>query len=297
MNVFFYYLLFGFALVFSLVPFFIMYLFSDLLYLVIFYVARYRRSTVYNNLKKAFPEKDEAEISLIAKRFYSHFADFLIEAVRCVTISKSTLLRRVKVRNPEVLKELADKKQNFAIVSAHYNNWEWLNILPHYMQHELLIIYRPLKNKITDRLTKNMRQRFGAKLFPMESIFRECLKYKSNEKMFSVWFLADQRPPRNSKFWTRFLNQEAAFFEGAEKISKKLGMALVFLDIQKTSRGHYEVVFTKLIEDASKTSDNEVTLTTVKAIEQEIRNRPEFWLWSHKRFKHKRPENTNLVTL
>ena len=296
MTSIFYYLLVGFALAFSCIPFRILYLISDGLYFFIYYIVRYRKSTVFKNLRIAFPEKSEKEIVVLAKLFYRHFADFLVEITKCMGIRRSVQNKRMKILNPEVLNNLAARKQNFAIVSAHYNNWEWLNILAISMTHKLLPIYRPLKNKVADRFTKKMRERYGTIMFPMDSIYREGLKFRNAGQMFAIWFLADQRPPRNSRFWVRFLNQEAAFFEGAEKISRKLGMAVVFLDIQKVRRGYYEVALKVLFEDASKSKENEITLACVREIENEIRKKPEYWLWSHKRFKHARPENINLIT-
>jgi KDO2-lipid IV(A) lauroyltransferase len=126
-------------------------------------------------------------------------------------------------------------------------------------------------------------------------IFREAVKNRAEKQLFCIWFLADQRPPRNSKFWTTFLNHEAAFFEGAEKISKKLDMAVIFMDIQKVRRGHYEVTFEKLFDNASITKENEITLAGVKKMEEVIIRRPDFWLWSHKRFKRTKPKNVNLI--
>ncbi len=204
--------------------------------------------------------------------------------------------RRMKFVNPEVLIELSVEGKNFALVSAHYSNWEWLNYMPLKMEHDLLIIFRPLKNKAVDRLSYHMRTRFKAKLYPMETIYRQGLMCLSEKRLFSIWFLADQRPPRISRFWTMFLNQEAPFFEGVEKISKRLGLAVVFLDVQKVHRGYYEVALKKLFDNAAITHENEVTLACVKEMENEIIKKPEFWLWSHKRFKHTRPENIKLIT-
>jgi KDO2-lipid IV(A) lauroyltransferase len=164
------------------------------------------------------------------------------------------------------------------------------------INHKFLAIYRPLQNKTVDRLSRRIRGRYDAALVPMEHVFREAMKYRSENRRYSILFLADQRPPRSNRFWTTFLNQEVSFFEGVEKISRKLGLAVVFLDIQKTGRGYYEVRFTKLIDDAAKTGENEVMLTSIKAMEMEIVAKPEYWLWSHNRFKFTRPGQVKLLT-
>jgi KDO2-lipid IV(A) lauroyltransferase len=296
MTVILYYLAFALLWLFSLIPYRIMYMISDMLYFIIFYGVKYRRKVVFKNLHKAFPDKSEVEITGIAKAFYRHFSDFLLEITKCIRVPADTLNKRMKLINPEIFDELALQNKNFALVSAHYNNWEMMSHLSLAMKHRCIIIYRPLKNKISDRISFYMRSRFGIIMLPMDNVFRESLKYYNEKKLFSVWFLADQRPPRNSKFWTIFLNQETAFFEGAEKISAKLGMAVVFIDIQKVRRGFYEVRFEKIIENATSLQANEVTLTCVRKMEEEIVRTPAFWLWSHKRFKHTRPEGTKLIT-
>jgi KDO2-lipid IV(A) lauroyltransferase len=290
-----YYLLFGFTWLVSLIPFWLMYRISDLLYMITYYLVRYRKETVFGNLRKSFPEKSDHEIKLLAKAYYRHFCDFMLESLKCIRIPAGELNKRMKLTNPEVLQELGIEGKNFALVSAHYGNWEWLNYLPLKMKHDLLIIFRPLKNKSVDRLSYYMRTRFNAFLYPMESVYRHGLEYMAEKKLFSIWFLADQRPPRISKFWTRFLNQEAPFFEGTEKISRKLGLAVVFLDVQKVRRGYYEVTLKKLFDNAAHTGENVVMLACVKEMEHEIIQNPALWLWSHKRFKHSRPENIKLV--
>lgn len=290
-----YYFIFAFTWLVSFIPFWLLYRISDLMYLIAFYLVRYRKATVYNNLRRSFPEKSAQEIERLAELFYRHFCDFLLELMKCIRISIPDLDKRMHFVNPEIFTEMAKEHKSFALVSSHYNNWEWLINLPLKMPHDFLVIYRPLKRKAVDRLSNYMRGRNKPILLPMEHIFREALKYRSEARLFSIWFIADQRPPRNSRFWTRFLNQEAAFFEGVEKISTKLGLAVVFMDVQKVRRGFYTVTLTKLFEDAAKTQAHEVTLTCVRVMEDQIRKKPEFWLWSHKRFKHVRPEGVKLI--
>ena len=272
-----------------------LYRISDILYLITFYLVRYRKETVYRNLKNSFPEKTKEEIDRLAKAFFRHFCDILLESIKGIRISVDQLDKRMKCINPEVFAELAAENRSFALVSAHYNNWEWLLNLPLKMQHKFLVIYRPLKNRAVDRLTLYIRNRHNPIMIPMESIYRQGLKYKSEQLLFSIWFLADQRPPRNSRFWTRFLNQETPFFEGVEKISSKLELAIVFMDVQKVSRGYYEIALNRIHDNAAHARENEVTLACVREMENEIKKRPEFWLWSHKRFKHTRPENIKLI--
>jgi KDO2-lipid IV(A) lauroyltransferase len=291
-----YFFLFAFTWMVSLIPFWILYRISDVLYLIIFYLAHYRKATVYRNLRNSFPQKSDTEIDHIARAFYRHFCDLILESAKSIRISAMDLDKRMKFLNPEVFTELARENRNFALVSAHYGNWEWLINLPLKFNHKLLVIYRPLKSKPVDRLTLYMRSRHDPLMVPMESIYRQGLKYTAEKQLFCVWFIADQRPPRTSRFWTRFLNQETPFFEGIEKISAKLGLAVVFMEIQKVRRGYNEVSLKKLFDNAAECRDHEVTLACIREIEEEILRKPEYWLWSHKRFKHARPEDVNLIT-
>jgi Kdo2-lipid IVA lauroyltransferase/acyltransferase len=291
-----YYLLFAFTWTMSLLPYWILYRISDVLYVIVYYFIKYRKNTVFTNLKHSFPEKTDQDIENLAKAFYRHFCDLLMESFKCIRIPKDKLDKRMKYLNSEVLQELNREGRNFALVSAHYNNWEWLSNLPNQSEHSYLVIYRPLKSKAVDRLILYMRKRNNPIMVPMESVFREGLKHKNDHSPFGIWFLADQRPPRSSKFWTIFLNQETPFFEGVEKISRKLDLTVVYMDVRKIRRGYYEVTFRKLFDHPAAARENEITLACVREMENEIRREPEYWLWSHKRFKHKRPEDIKLIT-
>jgi len=290
-----YYFIFALTWLFSVLPFKVLYLIADLLYIVIYYVAGYRKSTVLLNLRLAFPDFTEKYIQTVAKKFYRHFADFLVEYIKGISMSLKVHRERFRYINPEIFSDFAGRGKNVALVSAHYNNWEWSGTITQIMPHEVLVIYRPLKNKAVDRLTKYIRSRHNIKMVPMEHVYRHALNNSKTGKLFLVWFLADQRPPRNNPFWTTFLNQEASFYLGAEKMAKKLDMAVVFYDIQKRKRGYYDVTFKKLFDNGAETKENEITFACINEMEKEIVARPEFWLWSHKRFKHKRPAGIELI--
>jgi len=291
-----YYLLFSVTWFISLIPFWLIYRISDLLYYFNFYLIRYRKKVVFKNLRLSFPEKSDEEIDKIARAFYRHFSDFLVESIKCISLSKRGHARRFTYQNTELIRQLEAENRDFALVSAHYNNWEWMLFFPSQMIHKFIAIYRPLQNKVVDRLSRRIRGRDNPALVPMEHVYREALNYRSAKKLYCIWFLADQRPPLSNRFWTTFLNQEVSFFEGVEKLSRKLGLAVVFLDIRKTSRGHYEARLIKLFDNAAQTSENEVMLRCIHEMEKEIKEVPEFWLWSHNRFKHKRPEQVKLIT-
>ncbi len=296
MDNFVYYLVYVFTRLVSWLPFWLLYRISDVMFLICFYVVRYRRDTVFSNLGLAFPEKDEKEIRKLAMGFYRHFCDLLLESVKSLSMSPATFDRRFRFLNPGLLHELARENKSIALVSGHYGNWEWIVNLPQHTDHVPMAIYRPLQNRLIDRLVRHIRSRLGLIVVPMENIYRRAFQYRNNNQLFLAWFVADQRPPRSNTFWTVFLNQETSFFQGLEKMARKMDLAVVFLDIAKKKRGFYEASFKKLFDNAPDTVENQITLAYVKELENEIRRQPEYWLWSHRRFRNTRPENIKLIT-
>lgn len=289
-----YYLLLALAYLFFLVPFWVLYRLSDLLYIWMIWVG-YRKKTVFENLSRAFPEKTPPEIRKISRRFYRHFCDFILENLKTMSMPVRVQSRRFVYLNYDLIDRLRESGRSFVLVSGHYNNWEWSTLFNRGFRHPFLVIYRTLHNRSIDRLMRTLRQRHGIILIPMEQIFREAIARHQQKQLFAVWFLADQRPPKSSKCWIRFLNQETAFFEGAEKMSRKLNMAVVFMHISKLKRGHYGVEFKLLAEEAGACGENQITLAFARELEERIRAVPEFWLWSHRRFKHSRPPSVPIV--
>ncbi|HCY43088.1 MAG TPA: lauroyl acyltransferase [Prolixibacteraceae bacterium] len=271
-------------------PFWLLYIFADIIYIISYYVVGYRKKTVLQNLKNSFPEKSDQEILKIAKDFYHHFADLVVETIKSVQISEKTLKQRIRYKNPEVLNELYGQGKSIALLSGHYGNWEWTMALPKFIQHQLNVIYRPMQNKQFDVYMKKVRSRFGMFLIPAQTSLRTILELEKSGQLSATYYLADQTALYDTKYWMMFLNQETPVFPGPEKVASRLKQAVVFMDIQKVRRGYYEVKFTKLFDDASQTKEYEVTKAHLKFLEEIIRKRPELWLWSHKRWKHTRPE-------
>ncbi|MDP3912465.1 MAG: lysophospholipid acyltransferase family protein [Bacteroidota bacterium] len=275
-------------------PFWLLYICADLIYLISYYLVGYRKKTVFINLKNSFPEKSDQEIHRIAISFYHHFADLVVETIKSFQISEETLKKRIRYKNPEVLNELYVQGRSVALLSGHYGNWEWTMAIPKFIQHQLNVIYRPMQNKQIDTFMKKVRSRFGMLLIPAQTSLRTMLEIEKSGQLSATYYLADQTALYDTKYWMMFLNQETPVFSGPEKVASRLKQAVVFMDIQKVRRGYYEVEFTKLFDDASQTKEFEVTKTHVKFLEEIIRKRPEFWLWSHKRWKHTRPEHIPL---
>ncbi len=273
---------------FTLIPFNILYIISDFFHILLQYIIRYRKKVTYRNLTSSFPDKDEKEIKEIAKKFYRHLCDFGIETLKTIHLSQKQIDKRYKFENIEIFDDLFYQNKDVTLVSGHYGNWEWMVNFPEKIRYKFLVIYRPLKVKSVDKIIRNIRGKYGAIMIPAKETYKEVLKYKQNSQHVILWSLVDQRPPRRNKYWTKFLNQDTSFYTGYEKIAQKLNMAVVFMTVKKLKRGYYNVRFKQLYENTSGLPDYEITNKVIKTLEDSIAERPEYWLWSHNRWKHKR---------
>ena len=283
----------GFALLtlLSLLPFWLLYLISDLLFLLVFYLVKYRKKVVVENLNKSFPEKGSKDMKEIARKFYSHFCDLLVESIKLKTISTKTLKKRMVVTNAELVNKYFDEGKSVLVLTMHYNNWEWQSILPQYLKHRTLLVYNPARNLSWDAFINQMRERFGAELVSTKKILKTVLNDQQKQIPTFTWLCADQRPKANTRFWTNFLNRETGFFPGPEALARHTKQVVLYQHIEKIKRGYYQTSFEVLTEDPATLKQNELLQLYVSKIESLIKARPEFYLWSHKRWKHKRPQH------
>ena len=272
-------------------PFWLLYFCADVFYLINFYLIGYRKKTVIQNLKNSFPEKTDQEIQEIARKFYRHFADLVVETIKVYQMTEQSISKRFRYKNPEVLNELYNQHKSVALLSGHYGNWEWTITLPKIIRHQVNVIYRPIQNQTFDNYIKSVRSRFGMQMMMARISGRTMHELEKSGRLSATYYLTDQTALKDTDYWIMFLNQETAVFPGAEIMAAKFKHAVVFMDIQKVRRGYYEVEFTKLFDDASATKKYEVTKAHTRFLEEIIRKRPELWLWSHKRWKHRRPEH------
>jgi KDO2-lipid IV(A) lauroyltransferase len=288
-----FYLFYGINWIITLLPLRVLYLFADLLYLLLYYFPSYRRKVVAANLKNAFPEKSPEELLKIEKKFYKHLADLFIETFKLTHMSRNELKRRFIVTNPGIIKKLTEEGKDIVAVCGHYNNWEWLTAIPLYTDIKCVSIYKPLKSKLFDKFINNIRKKHGMVLTPMSNIVREIIMDRNNGIRTISAFISDQTPAKNDiKFWTRFLSQDTPVYLGAEKIAAKYDMSVVYFNIQKIKRGYYTLTSEVLFEHTSGLPEHTVTEAHVRRLEELIRENPEYWIWSHRRWKHKR-ENQN----
>jgi len=284
-----YYLVLPIIYLLSILPFALLYLFSDFLCFMLYYVIGYRKKVIEQNLRNSFPEKSDKEIEIVMKNFYKHFCDFFIETIKMLTLSKEEMIKRCKV-TPEtaaIYSRFAVEHKNVIIAMGHFGNWEWAcNAFNAQTEQQLYVIYHPLSNKYFDELMHKIRTRNGAKLIAMRNTYREMIV--NQEELNATAFLSDQTPPPQNAYWTTFLNQDTPVFKGVEVIAKKMKLPVVFSSMRKVKRGYYEMVSEILIEDPESVDEDEVSEMYIRKLEQDIKTQPEIWLWSHKRWKHKR---------
>ena len=288
-----FYIFYGINWVITLLPMRILYVFSDFLYLVLYYVLAYRRKVVAENLRNSFPEKSAEELKTIGKKFYRHLADLMIEILKLTHMSKAQSLKRMTICNVELLERLYDEGRDIVAVIGHYNNWEWLKSLIFHTRFQTVSIYKPLQDKRFDKFLLNLRNREGMILTPMSLIVREILEARKANRRSIYSFITDQTPPKGDiKYWTKFMNQDTPVYLGVEKIASKYDMAVVFFNVQKIRRGYYQYTAELLFEHTAGLPEYVITEKHVRRLEEIICEKPEYWIWSHRRWKHKRPAET-----
>jgi len=274
----------------SLLPFWALYIIADFLFVVIYYIVGYRRKVVQENLQNAFPEKTEEERHTIEKEYFRYLADLIVESIKMISASKKTIVKHVWPTNPEVIDNYFAEGKSIIGAVGHYCNWELAGSrFGFFTENRRIIVYKPLTNEYFDKFFINMRSRFGATLVAMKDTARAMVKYK-NELSFSV-LVADQTPVKHeAHYFTEFLNQPTAVFLGIEKLAKLTNSVVIFCDVKRVKRGYYTYTFVPLIENPKETAPYEITEAHVKYLESMIKREPQYWLWSHRRWKFK-PED------
>ncbi len=247
---------------------------------------RYRRKVVRQNLLNAFPDKSTQEIIKIEKGFYRYFIDFIFESIKAVSISKKEVTRRTVIKNPELLNSLYAQNKNIIVTAGHYNNWEFYALsLPNLIQFETYSIYQPLKNNFYDNILFRSRTRNGMKLIATKDIIPFFSSTIEDKKL--VVIVNDQSPSHPKQaHWNKFLNQDTGWNTGPEKLARKFDYVVLFGNCRRLKRGYYEVEFSSISDDPRKTAEGEITDKYSILLESLINEKPQYWLWSHKRWKH-----------
>ncbi|WP_299114122.1 lysophospholipid acyltransferase family protein [uncultured Winogradskyella sp.] len=272
----------------SILPFRLLYGISDLLYLFLYRIFGYRKSTVKENLRLVFPKKSEKEIKSITSKFYHHLCDMIVESIKSLTISKAELKKRYQFTNVELIHDLEKKERSIILMCAHYGSWEWIFILQTYLKHKGYAVYKRLANKYFDRLVKRIRARHDTYLITTKQTLNVLSESKKKGELTINGFVSDQSPKAHKAFhWNEFMGIKVPMYTGAEMLAKKLDMAIVFFSVKRIKRGYYQTTFKTITEHPKEYKDYEITDIFFKLVEEQIIEAPQYYLWTHKRWKHR----------
>lgn len=288
-----FYLLYGVVNLIAMLPFGVLYFLSDILYVIVYYLAGYRKKVVRKNLVNSFPKKKEKEILQIERKFYRHLCDYFVETIKTLRISDKEIRKRMVFKNPEIVNRLTKDGNSCLLSLGHYGNWEWVPSIGLYLLPEVEQghVYKTLKSRAFDELFLKIRSRFNPKPIEMKTAYRTIIQNRNESKAMVIGFLNDQRPKKqNNEHWMTFLNQDTLVQTGMERIAEQFGFAVVYLDIKKAKRGYYVGDFSVITADASNEEKLAVTERYTRKLEETILDEPAYYLWSHNKWSRKKKQ-------
>ena len=268
-----------------------LYKLSDIFRFLIFDVGHYRKDVIFNNLKNSFPNYNDNTIQSIARKYYRNFTDIIFETIKLRSISKNDLLNRFELET-ELLDHYYAQQKNVVVVSGHLGNWEMLNLFASAkLSYQIVVVYHELANEIFEDWFKKVRTKFGTEMVPMKEAMVRAMAPR--EKPFLFVLVNDQSPSPDKAYWTNFLNQDTGIFRGGELIAKRLNAPVLYMGIlrDEQKRGHYRSYFRLITENPKKEPTNNILQHQIEYLEEDIKRQPDNWLWSHRRWKHARPQN------
>ena len=283
-----YILVYPFLWLISILPFRLLYAFSDLIYFFMYYVFGYRKKTVQDNLHLVFPDKSEKEINRITKAFYHHLCDMIVEAIKSLTITETEMKKHFTFANVELIQDVEKLNKSIALMCAHYGSWEWMFILQTYIKYRGNAVYKRLGNKYFDRLVRRIRAKYNSHLITTKNIIPELTNLKKEGIPSINGFVSDQSPKANKGFhWKEFMGIKVPIYTGAEMLAKRMDMAVVFFKVKRLKRGYYEATFETITLSPNDYKDYEISDKFLALVEKQIYEAPEYYLWTHKRWKHR----------
>ncbi len=288
MNFLTYILVYPLIWLISILPFRVLYLVSDAVYILIYYIIGYRKKVVLDNLKLAFPNKTEKELLLIRKKFFKHFVDIFMEMIKSFTISAKEINRRYTFTNTALLDELYNSGKSAILVGAHYANWEWIMSLNSFVKYKGVAAYTKVNNPYFNRKILKTRERFGVILKQTPKILN-LVKENQKKGILTMYGLLSDQSPHIAKthYWSKFFGVKVPIHTGAEMLAKRYDLNLVFMKTRKIKRGFYETSFSVITTTPTKFPDYELTDIFLRKVEEQVYEQPEYYFWTHKRFKHK----------
>lgn len=271
----------------SILPFRIFYWISDIVYFIVYYIIRYRKATVRNNLKITLPHLSDKERLVIEKKFYHHFCDLFMEMTKTMTISPEEMNKRFKITNLELMKEYEEKGKSIMLLASHYANWEWLLSLNLKFSYQGVAVYKQIANRYFDKLIKDIRSKYNTELVSTEKTI-PLMSNNNRKGILSVYGLASDQSPKTVQIahWESFMGITTPVHIGPELLSKKYNLNVVFAKIKKVKRGYYEATIIPITDDAKSLPNYEIIHRYIKEVEKQIYEAPEYYFWTHKRWKH-----------
>ena len=287
-----YYIVFAIWYLFSLLPLWVHYLISDVLYLFIYKIVGYRTAVVRKNLSSSFPNKSEEELRDIEHRFYRWFCDYLVETVKMFSISEKQIMHRMRFEGIEHINDDLKKHRSITVYLGHYCNWEWVCSLGlHITEGTAAQLYHPLESRLFDRLFLYSRERFKAHSIEMKEAFKVLADWQKEGRYSVTGYISDQVPGFSSMhYWPWFLNHDTPTYTGAERIARILDTSVYYFDIERPRRGYYVVKVVKICDNTKELPKFAITEQYYRLLETSIIRHPEFWLWSHNRWKRTREQ-------
>lgn len=280
-----------FVFILRITPFGLLYFYSDIISFFVYHIIGYRRKVVFENLKNAFPHKTEKERIEISKKFYKHLIDILLESLKGITYPLPKLLNRYKSTNPEEFDSFYEKGISTITAGGHYGNWEWGNqTIAHLFKAKTKALYKPMTNRYIEDYMRKRRSQRGTDIIPLK--FTAKAFERTPEKPITVVMIADQSPPKSSlAYWVKFMNQDTACLIGVERYAKMYNLPVVFYNVNKVKRGYYTITTEIITTEPKQTGEGEITQRFMSLLEKCVNEKPEYYLWSHKRWKLKKTVN------
>ncbi|HLF52399.1 lysophospholipid acyltransferase family protein [Flavobacterium sp.] len=287
-------IIYPFLWVTSMLPFRILYLLSDATYVLVYKIIGYRKKTVRENLALTLPHLSDKERLIIESKFFHHFCDGFFEMAKTMTISESEINKRFVFTNLELYQNLEKKQKSIALMAAHYGSYEWLVSMNKHISFKGYGIYKKIANKYFDKLVRDIRSRFKANLIDTKESINVMAENQKAGVLGLYGFASDQSPKMGKAFhWSSFMGIEVPVHTGAEMLAKKMDMNMIFVKVKKVKRGYYEATFVDLSHNPREVPNYEITNKFLRLVEKQIYEAPEYYLWTHKRWKHadKKPVN------
>jgi Kdo2-lipid IVA lauroyltransferase/acyltransferase len=274
-----------FMVLIGLIPFRVLYVFSDLIRLILHKVVGYRKKVIIQNLKGSFPSLSEREIAQTVKSVYKNLADVTVESIKGFAMNNRQVKERYKILNVELIEHYLAQGRSIIALPAHFNNWEWGSLAPGlFTKYPIIALYKPLSNKYIDSYLRKSRSKFGTTL---SSIYLTAFTFRANNGIPSVFVLAADQSPSNAgkSYWVDFMGRKTAFLHGPEKYARMYNMPVLYADVQRVKRGFYTLNLSVITENPAELADGEITKAYAAKLEEAIRKSPGSWLWSHRRWK------------